>query len=206
MNSRPKKSPSFQSHFPSLLQSILAINDSSSSSFLSQLPEIKQLDERLPASLALSSISPPGLPELGPASAGSTFGQPRVLACEETLQVASPWQVSIDAIDFKLKRGVRPSITGVHCRHSCSVMHGLPGPDLHDHALPSDLVYGGGLRFPPCPRPSSHPPSSRLQVQSTAVWRSQEWNVIVFITPPRAAAVQPPTSMYFTPKCFPGSD
>lgn len=85
---------------------------------------------------------------------------------------------------------MRPSITGVHCGHSCGLMHGLPGPDLHDHALPSELIYGGGLCFRPCPRPSSHPPSLCLHVQSAAVWRSQEWNMIVFINPPRAAAVQ----------------
>lgn len=36
------------------------------SHFLSQLPEIKQLDERLPASLALSSISPPGCQRSAP--------------------------------------------------------------------------------------------------------------------------------------------
>lgn len=86
---------------------------------------------------------------------------------------------------------MRPSITGAHLGHSCSVMHGLPGPDLHDHALPSELIYGGGLRFRLCPRLSPHPPSLCCHVQSAAVGRSQKWNIIVFITPPRAATVQP---------------
>lgn len=41
---------------------------------------------------------------------GSSVGELRVLASEETLLVAPLWQVSIDAIDFKLKWGVGWSI------------------------------------------------------------------------------------------------
>lgn len=41
---------------------------------------------------------------------GSSVGELRLLASEETLLVAPLWQVSIDAIDFKLKWGVGWSI------------------------------------------------------------------------------------------------
>lgn len=110
-----------------LLQSIFDVNHMLNTlQILSQLPDVKQLDEWLPGSLPSSSSHPWAAKALF----GSCVQEVRVPACEETLQVAPLWQVSIDAIDFKLKWGVRWSIKGVHAGHSCSVMHGLPSPDL----------------------------------------------------------------------------
>lgn len=55
---------------------------------------------------------------------GSTVGE----LSEETLQAALLWQVSIDAIDFKLKRVVRWSIRTLLPWHCHSVMHWIPSP------------------------------------------------------------------------------
>lgn len=65
-----------------------------------------------------------GLLKLCLAFGGSSVGE----LSEETLQVALLWQVSIDAIDFKLKLVVRWSIITPLPWHRHSVMHWLPSP------------------------------------------------------------------------------
>lgn len=68
----------------------------------------------------------------------------------------------------------------VHSGHGGGgVMHGLPGPGLHDGAPPSELIYPRRPRALPL-----HTSTSRA-----AVCRSQEWNVTARFTPPRADAV-----------------
>lgn len=79
----------------------------------------------------------------------------------------------------------------VHSGHGCSVMHWLSGPDLHDGAPPSELIYPGAGRFPSCPTPSSRPPSSPFHFECVAVCQTQEWKIIVLVSPPRADAVPP---------------
>lgn len=71
----------------------------------------------------------------------------------------------------------------VHSGHGGGVMHGLPGPGLHDVAPPSELIYP--------PAPCASPPPLHTSTFRAAVCRSQEWNATALVTPPRAdAAVQ----------------
>lgn len=108
---------------------------------------------------------------------GSSVGELRVLACKETEQVATLWQVSIDGIDFKLKRSVRWSIIRVHSRHSCCVMHGLPLPWLHDNAQRSELNYPSDPRF------FSSPQLSSLSAHCQTLPFYTPWSNTVYYTP-----------------------
>ena len=96
--------------------------------FPSQLPEIKPLVERLPGSLAFSTFcqgAAKPLLDFFFFFGRSSVTDVRILAFEDTLQVAPFWQVSIGAIDSKLKCGTGWSIIRVHSGHGCSVTHGL---------------------------------------------------------------------------------
>lgn len=76
--------------------------------FLSELPGMKQLDEWLRGSLPFSFLLSPGCRSAARRSEAPLLALKRERGpgpCEETLQVAALWQVSIDVIDFKLKRG-----------------------------------------------------------------------------------------------------
>lgn len=89
----------------------------------------------------------------------SSVGKLRVLACEQTLQVASLWQVSIDAIDFKLKQSVRWSIIRVHSGQQlqCDAWASLPRLSRQCTAIRAKLPWRPSTTSPlPCCPPFLH--------------------------------------------------